>query len=58
MTVLPLVFDAPKRGLPPQHLADLDLAGRKAAVVALGEKAFRAEQLSPLLVRRARRSRR
>jgi 23S rRNA (adenine2503-C2)-methyltransferase len=46
VTSLPLVFDAPKRGLPPEHLADLDIAARKAAVVALGEKAFRAEQLS------------
>ena len=43
---LPLVFDAPTRGLPPRHLADLDVAERKAAVVALGEKAFRAEQLA------------
>ncbi len=43
---LPLVFDAPARGLPPRHLADLDVAARKAAVVELGEKAFRAEQLS------------
>ncbi len=43
---LPLVFDAPRRGLPPQHLADLDVAARKAAVIALGEKGFRAEQLS------------
>ncbi|MDP3711410.1 MAG: 23S rRNA (adenine(2503)-C(2))-methyltransferase RlmN [Mycobacteriales bacterium] len=43
---LPLVFDAPKRGLPPTHLADLDTAGRRAAVEALGEKAFRADQLS------------
>jgi len=43
---LPLVFDAPKRGLPPRHLADLDVAGRRAAVVELGEKPFRAEQLS------------
>ena len=43
---LPLVFDAPKRGLPPQHLADLDAAGRRAAVIALGEKGFRADQLS------------
>jgi 23S rRNA (adenine2503-C2)-methyltransferase len=43
---LPLVFDAPRRGLPPTHLADLDLAGRRAAVEALGEKGFRAEQLS------------
>ena len=45
-TDLPLVFDAPKRGLPPRHLADLDPAERRAAVVELGEKAFRAEQLS------------
>ncbi len=46
MTSLPLVFDAPVRGLPPRHLADLDVAGRRAAVQALGEKPFRAEQLS------------
>ena len=43
---LPLVFDAPKRGLPPRHLADLSLDERKEAVVSLGEKAFRAKQLS------------
>jgi 23S rRNA (adenine2503-C2)-methyltransferase len=43
---LPLVFDAPKRGLPARHLADLDAGERRAAVVELGEKAFRAEQLS------------
>ena len=46
VTALPLVFDAPKRALPPRHLADLDAAGRREAVVALGERAFRAEQLS------------
>jgi 23S rRNA (adenine2503-C2)-methyltransferase len=46
VTSLPLVFDAPKRGLPPRHLADLDADGRRTAVVELGEKAFRAEQLS------------
>ena len=46
MTALPLVFDAPPRALPPRHLADLDAAGRREAVVALGEKAFRAEQLA------------
>ncbi len=46
VTLLPLVFDAPKRGLPPRHLADLDRTERRAAVVALGEKPFRAEQLS------------
>ena len=43
---LPLIFDAPTQGLPPRHLADLDVAARRAAVVELGEKAFRAEQLS------------
>ena len=46
MTRLPLVFDAPKKGLPPRHLADLDVAERRTAVVGLGEKPFRAEQLS------------
>ncbi|QRP44323.1 23S rRNA (adenine(2503)-C(2))-methyltransferase RlmN [Amycolatopsis sp. FDAARGOS 1241] len=46
MTALPLVFDAPKRGLPPRHLADLSSAERAEAVVGLGEKAFRAKQLS------------
>jgi 23S rRNA (adenine2503-C2)-methyltransferase len=46
MTALPLVFDAPKRGMPPRHLADLSAADRREAVVALGEKPFRANQLS------------
>ena len=46
MTSLPLVFDAPKRGLPPRHLADLSSAERRAAVAELGEKPFRAAQLS------------
>src|SRR3954453_17196911 len=41
-----LTFHAPRRGKPPQHLADLDPAGRKAAVEALGQKGFRAKQLS------------
>ena len=41
-----LVFAAPRRGKPPIHLADLDPAGRKAAVEALGHKGFRAKQLS------------
>jgi len=41
-----LVFDAPRRGKPPEHLADLDPARRKAAVEALGHKGFRAKQLS------------
>src|SRR5690606_2913025 len=31
---------------PPTHLADLDLAGRRAAVAELGERPFRAGQLS------------
>jgi 23S rRNA (adenine2503-C2)-methyltransferase len=46
MKSLPLVFDAPRRGLPPRHLADLDAAGRRAAVAELGLPAFRADQLS------------
>jgi 23S rRNA (adenine2503-C2)-methyltransferase len=45
-TTLPLVFDPPRRAKPPQHLADLDPAQRRAAVTALGEPAFRANQLS------------
>ncbi|MDT4935451.1 MAG: rRNA (adenine2503-C2)-methyltransferase [Pseudonocardiales bacterium] len=46
MDSLPLVFDAPRRALPPRHLADLDEAGRRAAVTELGLPAFRADQLS------------
>jgi len=46
MTTLPLVFDAPRRATPPCHLADLDPAARRKAVVELGEPAFRARQLS------------
>ncbi|MDP9093776.1 MAG: 23S rRNA (adenine(2503)-C(2))-methyltransferase RlmN [Actinomycetota bacterium] len=46
MTSLPLVFDPPKRAMPPQHLADLDLAARRAAVTDLGLPGFRADQLS------------
>jgi 23S rRNA (adenine2503-C2)-methyltransferase len=41
-----LTFTAPRAGKPPQHLADLDPAGRKAAVEALGHKGFRAKQVS------------
>ena len=40
------MFDAPRRGKTPQHLADLDPAERKAAVESLGHKGFRAKQLS------------
>ncbi len=43
---LPLVFDAPRRARPPQHLADLDADGLREAVRALGLPAFRADQLS------------
>ena len=46
MTALPLVFDAPRRGLPPRHLADLTVEQRRDAVAELGEKPFRANQLS------------
>lgn len=42
---LPLVFDAPKRGMPPRHLADLSAQQRRDAVGELGEKPFRARQL-------------
>ncbi len=43
---LPLVFTEPRRARPPQHLADLDPAARRAAMQELGEPAYRAEQLS------------
>ena len=41
-----LVFEAPGRGLPPRHLADLDAEGRAAAVAELGLPVFRAKQLA------------
>jgi 23S rRNA (adenine2503-C2)-methyltransferase len=41
-----LTLTAPRRRTPPRHLADFALAERADAVVALGEKAFRARQLS------------
>ncbi|GAA3835708.1 23S rRNA (adenine(2503)-C(2))-methyltransferase RlmN [Amycolatopsis tucumanensis] len=43
---MPLLFEAPRRGMPPRHLADLTAAERAAAVSDLGEKPFRAKQLS------------
>ena len=46
MTSLPLVMQAPRRGKPPRHLLDLDLAARKQAVAELGSAPFRADQLS------------
>ena len=42
---MPLTL-AGRRGKPPRHLADLDLAGRRAAVAELGQPPFRAAQLS------------
>ncbi|WP_026257181.1 23S rRNA (adenine(2503)-C(2))-methyltransferase RlmN [Actinopolymorpha alba] len=41
-----LVFAAPRRGKPPRHLADLTPTERREALVALGEPAYRARQLS------------
>src|ERR1700710_3125022 len=43
---LPLVFDAPRRGKPPTHFADLDDEARGAAVAELGLPAFRGKQLA------------
>jgi 23S rRNA (adenine2503-C2)-methyltransferase len=44
--VTPTLSVRPRAALPPRHLADLDLAGRREALAALGEKPFRAGQLS------------
>jgi 23S rRNA (adenine2503-C2)-methyltransferase len=41
-----LIFEAPRRRLPPRHLADLDEAERIDAVAALGLPPFRAKQLA------------
>src|SRR3954454_24999106 len=41
-----LTFQAPRRGKPPRHLADLTPAERKEAVGSLGRQGFRAKQLS------------
>ncbi|HEX2316153.1 MAG TPA: 23S rRNA (adenine(2503)-C(2))-methyltransferase RlmN [Thermomonospora sp.] len=41
-----LTFVAPRRAKPPRHLADLTAAERRQAVADLGEKPFRADQLS------------
>ncbi|WP_336032274.1 23S rRNA (adenine(2503)-C(2))-methyltransferase RlmN [Geodermatophilus sp. FMUSA9-8] len=46
MTALPLVFDAPRRGKPPRHLADLTREEARAVVADLGQPAFRADQLA------------
>ncbi|MFC5906842.1 23S rRNA (adenine(2503)-C(2))-methyltransferase RlmN [Streptacidiphilus monticola] len=41
-----LTFVAPRGAKPPRHLADMDAAERREALAALGEKPFRADQLS------------
>jgi len=41
-----LVFEAPRRGLPPRHFADLGAAEQAAAVAELGLPKFRARQLA------------
>ncbi len=46
MTSLPLVFTAPRKGLPPTHFADLDVDGRRAVITDLGLPKFRADQLA------------
>jgi 23S rRNA (adenine2503-C2)-methyltransferase len=43
---LPLIFDPPRRAMPPRHLADLDEAGRAQAAAELGLPAFRGKQLA------------
>jgi 23S rRNA (adenine2503-C2)-methyltransferase len=43
---VPLTLTGHRRQKPPRHLADLDLAARRAAVADLGEPPFRAVQLS------------
>ncbi|HEY5820693.1 MAG TPA: 23S rRNA (adenine(2503)-C(2))-methyltransferase RlmN [Propionibacteriaceae bacterium] len=43
---LPLVFEAPRRGKPPVHWADLSPTERRESVEAAGHRAYRARQLS------------
>ena len=43
---VPLVFEAPRRGQPPRHWADLTPAQRREYVEAAGHRAYRARQLS------------
>jgi 23S rRNA (adenine2503-C2)-methyltransferase len=45
-TQLPLVFDAPRRGKPPRHLADLTVDERVTLLTERGLPGFRAKQLS------------
>ena len=44
--VASLIFEAPHRGRPPRHWADLSPAERREQVEALGHSAYRARQLS------------
>src|SRR5829696_513120 len=46
MTAIPLQFTGPRRAMPPRHLADLDAAGRRAAMTELGLPAYRADQVA------------
>lgn len=46
MAEVPLVFNAPKRGMPPQHFADLTQEERIAAVTELGLPKFRVDQIA------------
>ena len=46
MKNLPLIMEAPRRGKPPTHWADLTPTERRTAVEAAGMRAFRARQLS------------
>ncbi|GAA2116268.1 23S rRNA (adenine(2503)-C(2))-methyltransferase RlmN [Nocardioides bigeumensis] len=46
VTQLPLVFDAPRRGKPPRHLADLTVDERVELLKEKGLPGFRAKQLS------------
>jgi len=43
---LPLIFNAPRRGKPPVHLADMDSDERREAVREAGQPTFRADQLA------------
>jgi 23S rRNA (adenine2503-C2)-methyltransferase len=49
---LPLVFRGPRRAKPPRHLGDLTPVERRDAVLAFGEPAYRARQLSTHYFRR------
>ena len=46
MANLPLVFEAPRRALPPSHFADLDAAIVRSTLTELGLPAYRADQLA------------